>query len=143
MICKQFFSLVLLTLVTTLAGNAQTPIGIWKTIDDVTDEAKSHVEIYEENGKIYGKISKLLRKAPDTLCEACKGKKKNKPLIGMVVLEGLAPQNDSWSGGTIMDPENGKTYKCKMSMETNDKLKVRGYIGIEALGRNQYWYRVE
>lgn len=139
---KHFFTLALFTLV-ALMSYAQTPIGIWKTIDDVTDEAKSHVEIYEENGKVYGKITKLLRKAPDTICESCKGEKKNKPLIGMIILEGLQTQNESWGGGTIMDPENGKTYKCKMSMETNDKLKVRGYIGIEALGRNQFWYRVE
>jgi len=48
-------------------------------------------------------------------------------------------KNDLWTGGTIYDPEEGKTYKCKLNFESSTKLKVRGYIGIPALGKTMYW----
>lgn len=119
-----------------------SPIGLWKTIDDVTGEAKSHVEIYKDNNKLYGKITKLLQKPLDTKCDSCTGDKKNQPLIGMLILEDMEPYKDHWAEGTIMDPENGKDYKCKIYMDGDNKLRVRGYIGFEFAGRNQFWERV-
>ena len=120
----------------------QSPVGIWKTIDDVTGDAKSHIEIYEENGKLYGKVVKLLMSDPSTLCTECKDDLKDQPVLGMVLMKNLVPEKNYWEKGTIMDPETGKSYKCKIYMESPNKIKVRGYIGIEALGRNQYWHRV-
>ena len=134
-----FFSLF----ATIIHAQVSTPIGVWKTIDDVTGEAKSHIEIYEQNDMLHGKVVKLLQRGPDTICELCTGDKKNQPLIGMVILEGMKPNKKNWANGRIMDPENGKYYKCKIYMENDNKLKVRGYIGIELAGRNQYWERVE
>lgn len=137
------FILSSLTLVSYSQETSESITGIWKTFDDVTGEAKSHLEIYEDQGTINGRIAQLLRDNAASNCESCKGDKKDQPLIGMIVMEGLSKEKDNWTGGTIMDPENGKTYKCKISMESKDKLRVRGYIGFEALGRNQYWTRVE
>ncbi len=131
-----------LTLVSGLAAAQRTtPVGKWKTIDDSTKEAKAIVEIWEHNGKLYGKITKLFRKAGEDQnpkCDKCKGDKKDKPVIGMVILEGLSLKGDEWSGGSILDPDNGKTYKCYIKLEKG-KLKVRGFIGFSALGRTQYW----
>lgn len=138
-----YLTIFILCITSTLSQAQASITGTWKTIDDVTGEAKSHVEIYEMDGAYYGKIVKLLRDNAASICESCKGAKKNQPLIGLVVMDGLTKQDDSWGKGTIMDPENGKTYKCKISFEDEDKLKVRGYIGIEALGRNQYWTRIQ
>ena len=135
--------LSLALLLVTYSVNGQSAVGTWKTVDDNTGEAKSHIEIYEDNGVLYGKVTSLLLKPADTICEACKGDKKDQPLIGMILLQDLVAEKDYWSGGTIMDPENGKSYKCKISLDGPDKLKVRGYIGIEALGRSQYWHRVQ
>jgi len=120
-----------------------SPFGIWKTIDDKTGEAKSHVEIYEEDGKLLGKIVKLLQVSEDATCEKCPDEKKDQPVLEMVVLWDLEVYKDYWSYGRILDPENGKTYKCSVWLEDNNTLKVRGYVGISALGRNQNWYRVE
>ena len=123
---------------------AQSVVGKWKTIDDETGEAKSVVEIYEEGGKVYGKIITIFDKTKEKdVCKKCDGDKKNKPLKGMVILEGAKKDGSSWEGGTILDPTKGKVYKCTLSLEGKDKLKLRGYVGISLLGRTQYWERVK
>lgn len=126
----------------SLMLTAQSPVGLWKTIDDETGEAKSYVEIYEQGGKYFGKITKLLLKPADTVCDKCSGSKKDKPVVGMVILTNLKKYKDYWSYGKILDPTNGKVYKCSVWLDGKDKLKLRGYIGISALGRNQMWHRV-
>ncbi len=120
-----------------------TPVGIWKTVDDNTGETKSQVEIYEQNGKYFGKVVKLLIKPDDTICEKCKGAKKNKPVVGMVIIEDLEKHKDYWKNGTIMDPENGNEYGCSVWFENgdNNELKVRGKHWT-GLYRTQTWYRV-
>lgn len=141
---KALFSL-LLVVTFFQTGIAQSPIGVWKTVDDNTGEAKSHVEIYEQNGKLYGKIVDLLLKPDDTVCTGCKGAKQGKPLVGMNIIWELKPYEDYYSYGTIMDPENGKEYKCNVWFEDGDtnELHVRGYIGMPALGRTQIWQKVK
>ena len=141
----KFFSIICLMFFGLITGFAQsTPKGIWKTIDDATGEAKSHVEIYEQEGKFFGKVIKLLQRDPDTLCEKCPGEKKNKPLIGMVIIEDLQPVKDYWKKGNIMDPENGNEYGCSVWFEDDkpDELKVRGKHWT-GLYRTQTWYRVK
>lgn len=124
-------------------GQAQSITGKWKTFDDETGDAKSIVEIYEKNGKIYGKIIEILEKGKeDKTCDKCKGSKKDKPVNGMVIIEGLSKDGDTWEDGTILDPRNGNVYKCRINLENSDKLKVRGYLGISLLGRTQYWTRI-
>ena len=120
-----------------------SPLGTWKTIDDATGDAKSHVEIYEENGKLFGKVTKLLQRDPSTLCEKCPGDKKNKPVLGMLIIEDLQPVKDYWKKGSIMDPENGNEYGCSIWFEDgkSDELKVRGKHWT-GLFRTQTWYRV-
>ncbi|PID94844.1 MAG: hypothetical protein CSA89_00360 [Bacteroidales bacterium] len=114
--------------------------GIWKTIDDDTNKESSIVEIWKSaDGKYYGKIVKLFNAPENLYCTKCTGKLKNKPLIGLQILQGLKKQGDEFTGGTITDPENGKPYKCTIKREGN-RLKVRGYIGISLIGRTQIWH---
>ena len=120
-----------------------TPAGIWKTIDDATGEAKSYVEIFEKDGKWCGKVIELLQDEPSTVCEKCPGAKKDQLVVGMEIMWDLQPYKDYWSYGRVLDPENGKTYKCSIWLTNGNTLKIRGYIGISALGRNQNWYRVK
>lgn len=122
---------------------AQSPVGVWKTIDDESGKARSYIEIYEKNNAYYGKITKLLIASPDTKCTACEGDKKNQPLIGMDIIWGLKEKSYYWGDGEIMDPQKGKTYNCYIELEAPNKLKVRGYLGVSLLGRTQYWYRVD
>ena len=124
-------------------AQSQTIVGKWKTIDDETGNAKAIVEIYEESGKIYGKVVDILEEEnKKRVCSNCSGDDKDKPILGMTIIKGLTKDGDVYSNGKILDPKNGKLYKCFITLETNDKLKVRGYIGISLFGRTQYWYRV-
>jgi len=136
--------LLLLGLAMGTQGQSFSPEGIWKTIDDKTGEAKSHVEIYSSSGKLYGKIIKLLQKAPDTICEKCSGEKKDKPVVGMVIIEAMEPYKDYWKKGTILDPETGNEYGCTVWFENanNQELQVRGKHW-SGLYRTQTWYRVK
>jgi uncharacterized protein (DUF2147 family) len=122
-----------------------SPVGRWKTVDDVTGKPKSVVTIWEEHGKLYGRVQKLVDpdpKNPNPTCEDCTGETKGKPVVGLKILWDLQKDGDGWSGGTILDPSNGKTYKCLLSLEDGGtRLKVRGFIGVSVLGRTQYWLR--
>jgi len=110
--------------------SAQSIVGNWKTIDDNTGKPRSVVEIYEKDGAYFGKIVKLYRdkgEDPNPLCESCKGSKKNQPVIGMEIISDMKKDGDEFEKGDILDPENGKTYDCKLWVE-DGKLKVRGYL---------------
>jgi uncharacterized protein (DUF2147 family) len=126
---------------------ASTPVGRWTTIDDETKKPRSVVAIWEEDGKLYGKVEKIYpepNEPVNPLCEKCDGALKNKPVLGMTILRGLQKDGDEWKGGTIMDPKNGKTYKCKLQLEDGGKrLKVRGFVGFSLLGRTQHWARAD
>lgn len=136
-----FLGIVLLSIT---SFQAQSIIGQWKTVDDETGETRSIVELYKENGKIYGKILQLLLpEDKGKLCEPCKGKDHNQPIEGMVIVKGLTKdKNDEYTGGTILDPQKGKEYKCKMWIDNDepDTLNVRGYVAF--FYRTQNWHRV-
>ena len=121
--------------------SAQSITGKWKTIDDETGEEKSIVEIYELEGKIYGKIIKVLNaKSENPICDKCGGKNKDKPIIGMVIIDGLEKDDDIYEGGSILNPSNGKIYKCRLKIgDTQDTLQVRGYVAF--FYKTQYWKR--
>ncbi|WP_224491029.1 DUF2147 domain-containing protein [Robertkochia flava] len=123
---------------------SQSVFGKWRTIDDETGEPKSIVEIYEANGKIYGKIVEILNKnKQDAKCTECEGERKDEPILGMVIIEGLEQEDDVYEGGTILDPNKGKEYRCKIWVDedNSNKLNVRGYIAF--LFRTQEWFRAE
>lgn len=121
-----------------------TITGTWKTIDDETGEARSIVEIYEKNGKAYGKIIDILGDEPkEAKCTKCSpdDDRHNKPIIGLEIIREMKKEKDVWDNGKILDPNNGKVYSCKLWVE-NDKLQVRGYIGYSWMGRTQSWERI-
>jgi uncharacterized protein (DUF2147 family) len=121
-----------------------TPVGRWNTISDVDGKPAAVVEIREVDGQFVGVITRLLRPDDDTaaVCDACRDERKGKRIIGLEILRGMRPDGDEWSGGEILDPESGKTYKAKMHLENGGKqLLVRGYIGFSLFGRSQTWQR--
>ncbi|MCP3943786.1 MAG: DUF2147 domain-containing protein [Desulfobacteraceae bacterium] len=122
-----------------------TIVGKWKTIDDETNEPKSIVEIFEKDGKYYGKIVKLfLKKDADQnpTCDKCDSDdpRKDEPTLGMEIIRGLQPTGDTFSRGTILDPKKGKEYKCKLWRE-GDLLKVKGSFLF--ISRTQTWHLVK
>jgi uncharacterized protein (DUF2147 family) len=130
-----------------MAAAAGSPAGTWRSIDDKTGQERSIIKITEENGELRGTVERIFDQPGDDpahLCKACRDERKDKPIIGMTILWGLKKDGDAWAGGEILDPRNGKTYRCKMTLSEDGKtLNVRGYIGISLIGRTQTWLRQE
>lgn len=130
-----------------VAGTAlaqASPVGTWKTIDDTTGQPRGEVTIVKQNDTYSGALTNVLREDERTkICTKCTDDRKDKPIVGMTILSGMKKTGDNeWSGGTILDPENGKAYSAKMSLsDDGKKLNVRGFIGISLLGRTQTWLR--
>jgi len=138
---KKVSIILLACLISSFVG-AQSIFGKWKTIDPVTGNDESIIEVYKKGGKAYAKVIAIINEADrDKTCINCKGKNKNKPILGLDILDGLKENGDEWSGGKILDPKNGKYYKCYIKLTEENTLKLRGYIGISLLGRTEYWYR--
>ncbi len=122
---------------------AQSPIGVWKTIDEKSNQPKSHVEIYEKNGKLFGKVVKLLPAAATKTCDKCPGDKKGKALETVDIIENLQIKDGFYQNGTIIDPLKGE-FSCSLwlSPENKDILIVKGKHW-SGLSRKQSWYRVK
>jgi len=144
---KQLLFTFALIMAISLTVNAQTDkiIGKWKTIDDKDGSAKSIVFIFKaSNGKYYGKIEKMFKDS-GKLCIECEGSNKNQPILGMTIINGLIEKDNKLTGGTILDPKNGKVYKCNLSIDSGgNKLIVRGSLDKNGwIGRSQTWIRIK
>ena len=136
-------AVVILASFTVQQNNPDAIIGIWKN-----GEGTAHIQIYKNGDKYQGKIiwlkepidpetgkAKLDKHHPDD-------KNHSRPVMGLINMWGFKNTGDKeWSGGKIYDPKNGKTYSCKVAMEDNNTLKVRGFIGISLIGRTDTWTR--
>jgi uncharacterized protein (DUF2147 family) len=149
--CLLLVAAAMLASGSVLAAN-DSPVGKWKTIDDATHQAKSIVEITDQDGQLEGKILELLNRSPEDIardgeqpvCAKCTDARKGQPLVGMVIMTGVTQDGDKWDGGRILDPKNGKTYKVSLKViNGGQNLEVHGYIGFSLLGRTQTWERVE
>ena len=127
-----------------LAIAQTTPVGLWRSIDDKTGEAKAEIRIVDNGGTLTGRIEKSLKKDGKPTCEECQDERKGQPMIGMEIIRGVhkGDDADTWEGGKILDPENGKEYRVQMKpIEGGQKLQVRGYLG--PFYRTQVWQRVQ
>lgn len=128
-----------LAFVFATALSAQDIAGRWTTIDDNTGKPRSVVEITVKDGVASGRIVEI--KDPtkqQATCTKCTDDRKDKPIQGLEIIRGMKRSGNEWSSGTILDPENGKTYDCKLWVE-NGQLKVRGYVAF--FYRTQSWVR--
>jgi uncharacterized protein (DUF2147 family) len=136
---------VVLTATANLVMAAGSPVGTWRSIDDKTRQERSIIKITEENGELRGVVEKIFDQPGDDpahLCKECRDQRKDQPIVGMTILWGLKQDGEAWTGGEILDPKNGKIYRCKITLSNDGKsLNVRGFIGISLIGRTQVWLR--
>lgn len=144
---RRFFGLSFLVVALGLSigtpawSNEPGPTGRWVTIDDDGHTKKSIVEIQARGGRLFGTIVHIFDPAKrNNVCEKCTDDRAGQPLIGLEVIRGLERDGDEWTDGKILDPANGKEYSCTLRRE-NDKLLVRGYVGVSLFGRSQTWIR--
>jgi len=126
------------------AAQASSPVGRWHTIDDKTGEVKSLVTIEDKSGVLSGRVSQLLRKGADPAarCDKCSDDRKGQTILGMEIIRGVkkASGDEHWDGGEILDPEEGKLYRVRLTpLEGGAKLQVRGFLG--PFWRNQVWVK--
>lgn len=128
---KKILMMGLMVLGSMVAQASSDVVGLWTTIDDETKEAKSVVQIYEYQGKIYGRVVELLKD------KKAKAKIKGNPaVLGLDIIWDLEKDGNSYSGGEVLDPTKGKVYGCEIWRDGKN-LIVRGKIAF--LGRNQTW----
>lgn len=143
---KQLVAASLLALSGSLACAQISPVGLWKTIDDDGKTEKSLVRIVEAGGALMGKVEKIFDPSKqDSRCDKCGDERKDKPVLGMTILRNVkqdADDKELWTGGEILDPNNGKTYKTRLKpVDGGKRLEMRGYMG--PFFRTQVWHRVE
>ena len=124
-----------------------TPVGLWKTVDENTGQARSLIRIAETGGVYTGRVEKSLdpTSKPGALCHKCDDDRKDKPIIGLDIIRGIRANRDEpglFDGGEVVDPESGRIYRFSLKpIEMGAKLRVRGYFGPFFL--SQVWLRAE
>ena len=128
----------------TISSFSQTIFGNWNSYDEETNKIESVIEVYEKDSKAFAKIVSISdSNRSAATCVECSGKRKNAQILGMNILTGLKKDGNEWSGGKILDPKNGKEYKCYLQLLDNNTIKLRGYIGISMFGRTAIWKRAK
>jgi len=124
--------------------DAVSPLGLWQTLSDEDGRVQSRVLIYEEHGKVFGKVDRVLvTETISDICLKCKDERKDQPLVGLVIMRNMRASGNEYKGGDILDPSSGRIYRCKFKLDkTGSILTVRGYLGFSLFGRSQKWHRV-
>lgn len=125
----------------------KTIAGFWKTFDKGNHKATSVIQIWEEDGKYFGKVAKIYpvngAKVTDT-CTKCKGDLHNKPMLGLPIIRDIVQKGGKFKDGKILDPRDGKEYHCVFTLgDKGQLLNVRGYIGLPLFGRTDVWKRIK
>jgi len=139
------YIVILLVIASYQLSTAQGVTGKWKTYDIFNkNRSESIVFISIVNNSLYVIIDEIIPEDhKNDLCTKCTGHLKDKPINGMVILEGATLKNGIWQGVPILNAKNGKKYGCQISLAAPDLLKVRGFVGYPIFGKTLYWTRVE
>ena len=125
------------------ADEAQSPLGLWRTIDDNTGKPRGIVRVYEQDGRYFARIERSLTPGEEgRKCTACTDEHKDQPFIGLLLMRNVKLEKGEYSGGDILDPDTGSVYRCNFKLEDGGKtLVVRGFMGVSLFGRSQRWLR--
>jgi hypothetical protein len=130
-----------------LSADPTSPAGLWQTVDEDTKQPTGWFLISNHDGVYAGIIAKMFLNPgenPNVVCDQCKDDRHDHPWLGLEIIRGMAQESaDKFGGGTILDPRDGKVYHATMKLTPDGQtLVVRGYLGVELLGQNQYWTRL-
>jgi uncharacterized protein (DUF2147 family) len=124
-----------------------TPVGTWRQFDDRKGDLRSIIRIEQVGEELVGTIEQTFLRPNEPerpTCDVCPGEFKDKPIVGLRFLWGLKGNGRQWGGGRVLDPEDGKIYRVKLTLSDDGrKLEVRGYVGLSMFGRSQTWVRAE
>lgn len=155
---KKLLALCVMAVLAVSALSAADKVeGFWKSIDEKTGKVTAAWHIYEKDGKLFGVILTVPTQKDSTIADTCKSSYKDFPVSGDVskmtvvntpFIYGLKMKSTGqWEDGNIIDPKDGKLYKCKITFRPadskkykSDMLEMRGEIGM-GIGRSQLWER--
>ncbi len=135
--------MILCALSTTTSGAELA--GLWQEYSDDTGALEALIRIEKLSDNTYaGKIEKILPESaenPGLTCKNCPGNFRNKPLLGLRILSGLKRQDgQTFSGGEILDPDDGKVYQCEIRLSKDgNTLEVTGYLSFNWIGHSEIW----
>ena len=134
----------------SVAAGEATAVGYWKTIDNDTGKTLSYVRLWEDKGKLIGKVVKQFpqpngEKAQE-ICTECPGAQKGKPVLGMIFLWGFVRDKEAprkWIDGKVLNPGDGRTYNAEVTVsEDGMTLSLYGYIRLLVkVGGTSVWKR--
>jgi uncharacterized protein (DUF2147 family) len=138
------FSLLLSVALAHPAGATPSPVGLWRSYDDRTGQARGLIRVYEQDGILHGRVEEVLVAADrGRVCNRCTDDRRDQPILGMEIFRDLRPEGDGWAGH-ILDPQTGSIYTCTVHLaEGGRALVLRGYLLITLIGRSQTWQRVD
>ncbi len=132
------------TMAQTLPAPAREVLDDW-TIRDESGEAQAVVRFTEEDGLVVGRIVRVLPTAefptPSPVCDDCRGRYHGADLRRVRLVWDMRWRDGEFQGGRIVDPQHDRVYRATMRFDGADRLRVRGYVGVRALGRTQVWER--
>ncbi len=129
----------------TLPAAARAYLGDWTIVDEGTNEAQAVVRISQAGAGVEGRIIRVLPTrefpTPSTTCASCRGQYRNADLRRVLLIRGMTWNRDHFAGGRITDPQHDREYRSTLTLDGPNRLRVRGYVGVRALGRTQVWTR--
>lgn len=141
-LARALAAILLAFIASAAAASDWTPLGLWTTIDDRSGKVRSEVRIYEREGALHGRIEKIILPGKHNRCVACTDLRRDQPALGLVIIRNMKRDGDAWTGGDVLDPENGKVYAATLRLEDEGRvLKLRGFVGLQMFGRTQTWTR--
>ncbi|HZT01991.1 MAG TPA: DUF2147 domain-containing protein [Steroidobacteraceae bacterium] len=121
-----------------------SPIGLWQPLDSA-GRPLGLIRIFEADGLYYGRIEPSSPSDDRSArCTRCTDERHGQPIIGLLLIRHLKPQDGQYVGGDILDPDTGRIYRCALRLtDGGHELIMRGFLGISLLGRSQTWRRVQ
>lgn len=135
----------------TAAADEASAVGYWRTIDNDTGKTLSYVRIWEDKGKLIGKVVKQFPQPngepAQRICTDCPGAQKGKPVLGLIFLWGLTRDEEAprkWIDGKVLNPDDGRTYNAEVTLSKDGKtLSLYGYIRLLVkVGGTSVWKRI-
>jgi uncharacterized protein (DUF2147 family) len=68
--------------------------------------------------------------------------KRTRPLLGVPVVNGMAPNGDNKWSGKIYNADDGKTYDAHVTLVSDNAMRVQGCV-LGILCKSQTWTRAD